>query len=41
MRIGCCDLVGVDSKNLRPLYFHLFCLCFLLSKTPKFGTRLK
>jgi hypothetical protein len=46
MRLGCCDLVSVDSKTLDPFIFInfvyvFFCLCFLLLKIPKFGTRLK
>jgi hypothetical protein len=41
MRIGCYDLVSVDSKTLEPFTFICFVYVFLLSKTPKFGTRLK
>jgi hypothetical protein len=35
MRLGCYDLMGVDSKTLEPFIFISFV------KNPKFGTRLK
>jgi hypothetical protein len=41
MRLGCCDLVSMDSKTLDPFIFIIFVYVSFYQKTPKFGTRLK